>query len=124
LRNFEHPNKTNLCKQDITSSDAQYRPQSQISSCKWAHSHSSYRHTATVEHRKRVVSQYNNWQYGNTDFALINSRPFRTLKNHLGGKRFATDADVNQAVACWLQHLTPIPFTLGYEPQRHVGTDA
>jgi len=42
--------------------------------------------------------------------------------NHLAGKRFVVDANVEQDVTSWLQ--TMISFTQGYESWCHGGTSA
>jgi hypothetical protein len=54
-----------------------------------------------------------------SDFKL-----FEPLKKNLAGKRFATDAQVKQAVTSWLQILDNISSTPRYKPLCHGETNA
>jgi hypothetical protein len=50
-----------------------------------------------------------------TDLARSNFNLFGQLKKHLGGRRFATDGKVQQAVMSWLQALDTHFFYAGID---------
>jgi hypothetical protein len=54
---------------------------------------------------------------------LRNFHLFSTLKEHIAGKRYATDPNVNQAVISWLRTLDTIFFYTRIKPWLHVEAD-
>jgi histone-lysine N-methyltransferase SETMAR len=74
-------------------------------------------HTAN---RKRELLRRYNWEVldhppYSPDLAPSDFHPFGPLKKHQGGRRFATDGEVQQAVMSWLQALDTDFFYAGID---------
>jgi len=105
LESWCRKNAAKVCNQKVTSGQYLLHIAHQPGTSEGAHTDGNhwvldqYCTEGTPTHNAET-SHKSSWQYGFSDLHL-----FRLLKRHLGGNWLAADANVKQAVTCWLQTL-------------------